>query len=98
MCGTPVVGLQRGGLPEVVTDGLGRLVASGHGVVQRLAAALDVVAGVSRGVVAAHARATLSLDQMLEGYERLLVELGCPDPAVGHGSHAAAPLLSSAAR
>lgn len=75
MCGTPVVGIRRGGLPEVVTGPGGRLVESGDDVIERLADAVDEAAGVDRALVAGHARRTLHWDHMLDGYEHLLVEL-----------------------
>ncbi|WP_293004510.1 glycosyltransferase [Mycobacterium sp.] len=96
MCGTPVVGLRRGGLPEVVDDDVGRLVDPGHGAVQRLSAALADVVGFEREAVGAQARATLSLDLMLDGYEQLLMTLGCADTGAGPRSDADAMFSSVA--
>jgi glycosyltransferase involved in cell wall biosynthesis len=82
MCGTPVVGIRRGGLPEVVTGPGGRLVAPGAGVASRLAAAVDEVVRVDRGLIGAHARRDLHWDNMINAYERLLaqaVERRAPD-------------------
>lgn len=76
MCGTPVVGIRRGGLAEVVSRHCGCLVDAGHDCVARLADAVDFVAALDRSHIAAHARRTLSLDRMIAGYERLLLELG----------------------
>lgn len=75
MCGTPVAGIRCGGLPEVVTGPGGLLVRDGAGVVDRLASAVDRVVGVNRDLVAAHARRDLHRDRMIDGYERLIVEL-----------------------
>ena len=75
MCGTPVAGIRRGGLPEVVTGPGGRLVDPDGDVTARLAAAVDEAVRVDRAFVAAHARRTLHWNQMLDGYEQLLREL-----------------------
>jgi glycosyltransferase involved in cell wall biosynthesis len=75
MCGTPVAGIRRGGLPEVVTGPGGRLVAPGAGEVERLVAAIDEVGSLDRARVGAHARNTLHWDRMIDGYERLLERL-----------------------
>ncbi|MGK2867509.1 MAG: glycosyltransferase [Mycobacterium sp.] len=72
MCGTPVAGLRRGGLPEVVGTSGGRLVIGGA---PELAAAMQDASGMDREVVAADARRRLSIARMLDGYEQLLVEL-----------------------
>lgn len=72
MCGTPVAGLRRGGLPEVVGTPGGQLVLGGA---PELAAAVQDAAGMDREAVAADARRRLSIDRMLDGYEQLLVEL-----------------------
>lgn len=73
MCGTPVVGLRRGGLPEVVMPPGGLLVASGDGEGARLAAALDSVMRTDRGDIGMSARARLSSDRTVDGYEQLLM-------------------------
>lgn len=75
MCGTPVVGIRRGGLPEVVTGPGGRLVDPGAGVVTRLAEAIGGVLRADRDLVGMHARRTLHWNVMLDGYEGLLLEL-----------------------
>jgi glycosyltransferase involved in cell wall biosynthesis len=71
MCGTPVAGLRRGGLPEVVGTSGGRLVAGEDA----LAGAVDVVTRMDRRTVAADARCRLSTGRMLDKYEQMLVEL-----------------------
>ena len=72
MCGTPVVGLRRGGLAEVVMLPGGLLVASGDGECARLAAALDSVMRTDRDNIGISARARLSSDRTVDGYEQLL--------------------------
>lgn len=72
MCGTPVVGLRRGGLPEVVRPSGGVLVAHGADESGRLAAAVDYVMGANREGVGTAARAQLSSDHTVDGYEQLL--------------------------
>lgn len=72
MCGTPVVGLRRGGLSEVVMLPGGVLVAPGDGECGRLAAALDFAMRADREQVGMSARARLSSDRTVDGYEQLL--------------------------
>jgi UDP-glucose:tetrahydrobiopterin glucosyltransferase len=69
-CGTPVVAFRRGGLAEVIVDGVtGFLVAPGH-----LAAAAEAVgraAGISRAQCRHHAERNLDLGTSLDAHERL---------------------------
>ena len=69
-CGTPVVAFRRGGLGEVVTDGLtGFLTSPGD-----LGAAADAVgrtAGISRAACRGHAESHLDLEQSLDAHERV---------------------------
>lgn len=102
-CGTPVLGLRRGGLPEVVGPDVGRLVpadGSEDEVVARGAALLPEVLGLSRAACRAAAERDHSMERMVDEYvavyERLA--LSRPDPvaalrrAVNLGSTAAAPM------
>lgn len=72
MCGTPVLGLRRGGLPEVVMLPGGVLVAAGDGESARLAAALDRVTAADREGIGVSARVRLSSDRTVDAYEQLL--------------------------
>ncbi len=74
MCGTPIAGLRRGGLPEVVGTAGGHLVADEDA----LADAVDIVVTMDRRDVAADARRRLSTGRMLDRYEEMLVELITP--------------------
>jgi UDP-glucose:tetrahydrobiopterin glucosyltransferase len=69
-CGTPVVAFRRGGLSEVVADGLtGFLVEPGD-----LQAFADTVAKsgeISRMACRTHAEQHLDLEQTLDAHERL---------------------------
>ncbi|WIM88885.1 glycosyltransferase [Candidatus Mycobacterium wuenschmannii] len=71
MCGTPVVGIRRGGLPEVVTGPGGVLVEPGQRLISRLAEALPGVSQISRAEVADHARSRWDVSAMIDQYERL---------------------------
>jgi glycosyltransferase involved in cell wall biosynthesis len=69
-CGTPVIAFQRGGLSEVIMDGVtGFLVPPDD--VQAAAAAMAKVAGISRRACREHATAHLDLEQTLDAHERL---------------------------
>ena len=90
-CGTPVLGLARGGLPEVVPDSVGRLVdvhdvagraLSEDELVDKAAGALPEVLAVPRGSARAHAERRLSLDRMVDDYERLYLSLVPGGPAL----------------
>jgi glycosyltransferase involved in cell wall biosynthesis len=84
-CGTPVVAFRRGGLGEMIADGVsGFLVAPGD-----LAAATDSVrrsAGLSRAACRRHAEKNLDLERSLDAHEdlyRLVTGAGPRTPADG---------------
>jgi glycosyltransferase involved in cell wall biosynthesis len=69
-CGTPVVAFQRGGLSEVITDGVtGFLVAPDD--FRGAAEAVSRVAGISRSACREHAEDKLDLEVSLDAHERL---------------------------
>jgi glycosyltransferase involved in cell wall biosynthesis len=69
-CGTPVVAFRRGGLGEVIMDGVtGFLVPPGD--VGTAAEAVAKAAGVSRPACREHAEARLDLELSLDAHERL---------------------------
>jgi len=69
-CGTPVVAFRRGGLGEVIVDGItGFLVPPDD--IQAAADAVGKVAGISRPACREHAEAQLDLDLSLDAHERL---------------------------
>ncbi|MGN6795126.1 MAG: glycosyltransferase [Streptosporangiaceae bacterium] len=69
-CGTPVVAFRRGGLGEVIADGVtGFLVPPDD--VQRFADAVGKTAGISRIACRGHAESRLDLHQSLDAHERL---------------------------
>ncbi|AQA02176.1 hypothetical protein BVC93_06745 [Mycobacterium sp. MS1601] len=76
MCGTPVVGIRRGGLPEVVDGVGGRLVPTAGDGIGGLAEAVEAVVSNNRDVIAQRARRDFSLNRMVADYEQLLFALG----------------------
>jgi UDP-glucose:tetrahydrobiopterin glucosyltransferase len=69
-CGTPVVAFRRGGLSEVIVDGVtGFLVPPDD--VQAAAAAVSRAARISRPVCRKHAEGRLDLETSLDAHERL---------------------------
>ncbi len=84
-CGTPVVGFRRGGLGEVIADGVtGFLVPPGD--VGAAAAAVGRTAGISRPACRDHAEGHLDLERSLDAHERLYRQLACPGGgAADHG-------------
>lgn len=75
-CGTPVAAFARGGLVELVTPASGRLAPPDD--VAGLGAAIRDAMLLPRGEVRRHARESLSLDAMVDGYERVYTELARP--------------------
>lgn len=69
-CGTPVVAFRRGGLSEVIADGVtGFLVPPDD--IQAAADAVGRTAGISRRACRAHAEGHLDLELSLDAHERL---------------------------
>jgi glycosyltransferase involved in cell wall biosynthesis len=69
-CGTPVIAFRRGGLSEVIVDGVtGFLVPSDD--VQAAAEAVSKVAVISRSSCREHAVGQLDLELSLDAHERL---------------------------
>jgi len=69
-CGTPVVAFRRGGLSEVIADGVtGFLVPPDD--LRACADAVRKSAGISRGACRGHAESQLDLHRSLDAHERL---------------------------
>ncbi len=79
MCGTPVVALRRGGLPEVVSRRSGVLVPdlgrAEAALADDLAAAVPRAAALDRRAVRAHAEEQLGHDRMVREYLEVFAEL-----------------------
>ena len=72
-CGTPVLGIARGGLPEVVSEDCARLGSSG--TAEELADLLPETEGLDRKAARSHAEQHCSLDRMLAAYVDLYDEM-----------------------
>ena len=78
-CGTPVVAFRRGGLTEVIADGItGFLVRPGD--LQAAADAVRQAAAISRAACRRHAERHLDLEQSLDAHERIYRRMAgtCP--------------------
>ncbi len=76
-CGTPVVAFRRGGLSEVIVDGVtGFLVPADD--VAAAASAVPRVSGISRAACRQHAESRLDLDVSLDAHERLYRRVALP--------------------
>jgi glycosyltransferase involved in cell wall biosynthesis len=84
-CGTPVVAFRRGGLTEIVEDGVtGFLVPPGD--LQAAAEAVARTAAISRAACRSHAERHLDLDQSLVAHERVYRQMAAANAAdAGHG-------------
>jgi glycosyltransferase involved in cell wall biosynthesis len=71
-CGTPVVALRRGSVPEVVADGVTGIIADEPA---DLSAAIFAAEDLSPGACRAHTRANFDLPVMAAGYERVYMTL-----------------------
>jgi glycosyltransferase involved in cell wall biosynthesis len=71
-CGTPVVGLKRGAVPEVVSDGVTGFVCSD---VNEMVGAVDRVGELERSACRARAESTFSEDTVVEGFLRIYGQL-----------------------
>lgn len=83
-CGTPVLGLRRGGLPEVVGPEVGRLVpadGSEDDIVDRAAAALPEVLALSRETCRAAAEEEHSMERMVDDYLEVYTQIAPARPA-----------------
>jgi glycosyltransferase involved in cell wall biosynthesis len=83
-CGTPVVAFRRGGLTEIVEDGVtGFLVPPGD--LQAAAGAVGRTAEISRAACRSHAERHLDLDQSLDAHERVYRQMVAENAAdAGH--------------
>ena len=83
-CGTPVAGIARGALPELVPSEVGVLVPDGdpEAMTAALADAMRVAARLDRAACRAHATRTMTLEQMaadyVEVYRRCIAAAGRP--------------------
>jgi glycosyltransferase involved in cell wall biosynthesis len=68
-CGTPVVAFNRGGLGEVIADGVSGFLVPPDDV-RAAAEAVSKVAGISRAACRDHAEGQLDLELSLDAHER----------------------------
>jgi glycosyltransferase involved in cell wall biosynthesis len=90
-CGTPVVAMRRGAVPELVLDGVTGVLCDHAG---ELAGALHDVARLDPASCREHVNRHFSLEHLTEGYERAYREVlsGRTDPAERGTESAASPV------
>lgn len=71
-CGTPIVAMRRGSIPEVVVDGKTGFIAGGIG---EMAEALHKIDTIKRTDCRAHVVENFSINHMVEGYENVFQEI-----------------------
>ncbi len=72
-CGTPVIGIARGALPETIVDGVtGFLIGDS---LEEAQAALEKIPQLSRRACREHAEKHFSIAKMAEGYEQVYLQL-----------------------
>jgi UDP-glucose:tetrahydrobiopterin glucosyltransferase len=83
-CGTPVIAYRRGGLQEIVLDGVtGFLVAPGD--IEAAAAAVGRIGELDRTGCRRHAEAHLDIDAVLDAHERMYRGILTATLATAHG-------------
>jgi glycosyltransferase involved in cell wall biosynthesis len=83
-CGTPVIAFRRGGLGEMITDGVtGFLVAADD--IQAAADSVLRATGLSRTACRDHAESHLDLERSLDAHEQLYRRLTSPDAGTAAG-------------
>jgi len=88
-CGTPVIAFRRGGLGEMIADGVtGFLVAPGD--IQSAADSVRKAAGISRPACRGHAERHLDLERSLDAHEQLYGRVVWPGAGPGAGTVAGA--------
>jgi glycosyltransferase involved in cell wall biosynthesis len=77
-CGTPVVAFRRGGLSEVIVDGVTGFLVPADDVAAAASAVVVGVSGLSRAACRQHAERRLDLDVSLDAHERLYRQVAVP--------------------
>src|SRR5699024_12740000 len=84
-CGTPVVAMRRGSVPEVVVDGRTGVIVD---TFDQFVTAIDRVATLDPTVARDHVATHFDLSVMADGYERIYQELSRQLPPLGSGDDA----------
>jgi glycosyltransferase involved in cell wall biosynthesis len=75
-CGTPVIGLRQGSIPEVVENDVTGFVVD---TVEEMTAAADRIDVISPDLCRERVARLFSADQMVSNYERVFEQI-CPSP------------------
>ncbi|MBI4134329.1 MAG: glycosyltransferase family 4 protein [Candidatus Terrybacteria bacterium] len=71
-CGTPVIAFRRGSVPEIVVDGVTGFIVD---TIEEMAEAMKKIDRIDRRACREHVERNFTVERMVDGYEKLFLEL-----------------------